>query len=77
MLLAIEGRGANLGEGMWAIDFQPRHSTDWRFTKLGNTPNVHRKYSTQVVFALQNSVSIFKILGVFYKAFSAVIYAPN
>jgi len=25
--------GAMLGEGMWTIDFQPRHLTKWRLTK--------------------------------------------
>jgi len=29
MLPSIEGIGAGLGEGVWANDIQPRHSTKW------------------------------------------------
>jgi hypothetical protein len=30
MLPSIERMGAKFVEGMWAIDFQPRHFTKWR-----------------------------------------------
>ncbi len=33
ILPTIVGMGAKLGEGMWAIDFQPSHSTNWLLTK--------------------------------------------
>ncbi len=33
MLPSLEGTGAKLGEGMWAMDFQPRHCTNWLLTK--------------------------------------------
>ncbi len=61
MLLSIEGMRAKLGEGMWAIDNQPRHSANWLLTKWcsiskgkgrlfseKNFPNVKHKIKTVV-----------------------------
>jgi hypothetical protein len=56
MLLSLEGMGAKLVEGMWVIDFQPRHD-QLKFDNVGLLWQLAIKYNeNKIVWAVFKNI---------------------